>query len=47
VFTAYPSMFCWNALVAWSGDGFSGYGEDQDCWHPRKWRQFIQARKGG
>jgi hypothetical protein len=46
VFTAYPSMFCWNALVDWSGDGFRGYGEDQDCWHPRKWRQFLASRKG-
>lgn len=45
VFTAYPSMFCWNALVDWSADGFRGYGEDQDCWHPRKWRQFLQAMK--
>ena len=41
VFTAYPSMFCWNALVDWSADGFHGWGEDQDCWHPRKWRQFL------
>jgi hypothetical protein len=43
VFTAYPSMFCWNSLVDWSADGFRGFGEDQDCWHPRKWRQFLQA----
>jgi hypothetical protein len=47
VFTAYPSMFCWNALVDWSGDGFRGYGEDQDCWHPRKWRQFLIAHRAG
>ncbi|HVV31026.1 MAG TPA: hypothetical protein VHC41_09110 [Mycobacteriales bacterium] len=43
VFTAYPSMFCWDALVEWSAPGFRGYGEDQDVWHPRKWRQFIGA----
>ena len=45
VFNAYPSMFCWNALVDWSADGFRGFGEDQDCWHPRKWRQFVMARR--
>ena len=42
VFTAYPSMFCWDALVEWKADGFHGWGEDQDCWHPRKWRQVQQ-----
>ena len=45
VFTAYPSMFCWNALVEWSTDGTDGWGEDQDCWHPRKWRQFLQDHR--
>lgn len=50
VFTAYPSMFCWNALVDWSGESgtgaaFRGFGEDQDCWHPRKWRQFWLAHR--
>jgi hypothetical protein len=41
VFTSYPSMFCWNALVDWSWDRSQGWGEDQDVWHPRKWRQFL------
>ena len=45
VFTAYPSMFCWDALVEWRADGFHGWGEDQDCWHPRKWRQFRQDQR--
>lgn len=45
VFTAYPSMFCWNALVDWSASGFRGWGEDQDCWHPRKWRQFVMEHR--
>lgn len=45
VFTPYPSMFCWNALVDWTAVGFRGWGEDQDCWHPRKWRQFLQDHR--
>ena len=40
VFTAYPSMFCYNSLVRWDGDG-GGWGEDQDCWHPRRWKRFL------
>jgi hypothetical protein len=41
VFTAYPSMFCWNSLVRWSYDGAECFGEDQDIWHPRKWRDYA------
>jgi hypothetical protein len=41
VFNAYPSMFCWNSLVTWESEGWTGYGEDQDCWHPRRWREFA------
>ncbi len=41
VFTAYPSMFCWNGLVEWQADGWTGWGEDQDCWHPRRWREYA------
>lgn len=44
VFTPYPSMFCWNSLVDWSHGGSDWWGEDQDCWHPRKWRQFRLER---
>lgn len=40
VFTSYPSMFCWNGLVDWRFDGARGFGEDQDVWHPRRWRRF-------
>jgi len=43
VFTAYPSMFCWNGLVEWGFDGAHGFGEDQDVWHPRRWRAFKAA----
>lgn len=43
VFTAYPSMFCWNSLVHWRFDGADCWGEDQDVWHPRKWRQFVRT----
>lgn len=41
VFTAYPSMFCWNSLVRWDLDGTTCWGEDQDVWHPRKWRRHA------
>ena len=43
VFTAYPSMFCWNSLVHWELDGAEAWGEDQDVWHPRKWRDFAAS----
>ena len=43
VFTAYPSMFCWNSLVHWELDGADAWGEDQDVWHPRKWRDFAAS----
>jgi hypothetical protein len=39
----YPSMLCWNALVDWECDGWRGWGEDQDCWLPRRWREFRKA----
>lgn len=42
VFNSYPSMFCWNSLVSWTGNP-GGYGEDQDVWHPRKWRRFRRG----
>lgn len=41
VFTSYPSMFCWNGLVEWQADGWEGWGEDQDVWHPRRWKRFL------
>ena len=43
VFTAYPSMFCWNSLVEWDFDGQRCHGEDQDVWHPRMWREHAGA----
>ena len=43
VFTAYPSMFCWNSLLHWDFDGTDSWGEDQDVWHPRKWRAFAST----
>ena len=42
VFTAYPDMFCWNSLARWEYDGVVAWGEDQDIWHPRKWRDFAR-----
>ena len=47
VFTAYPSMFCWNSLVQWQLDGADAWGEDQDVWHPRKWRDFAASLRRG
>jgi hypothetical protein len=43
VFTAYPDMFCWNSLTSWQFDGVTAWGEDQDVWHPRKWRDHAHA----
>jgi hypothetical protein len=43
VFTAYPDMFCWNSLAQWQYDGVTAWGEDQDIWHPRKWREFATS----
>ena len=42
VFTAYPDMFCWNSLARWDFDDVTAWGEDQDIWHPRKWREHAQ-----
>jgi hypothetical protein len=39
---SYPSMLCWNELVQWdASDGWTGYGEDQDVWHPRRWKRYV------
>ena len=43
VFTAYPDMFCWNSLAEWRYDGVTAWGEDQDIWHPRKWREYASS----
>jgi len=43
VFTAYPDMFCWNSLARWEYDGRVAWGEDQDIWHPRRWREFARS----
>lgn len=42
VFTAYPDMFCWNSLTRWELDGTTAWGEDQDVWHPRRWREHAR-----
>ena len=41
VFNAYPHMFCWTSLTEWDVDGTRCWGEDQDVWHPGKWRRFV------
>ena len=51
VFLAYPSMFCWNSLATWTwgehGDECAGWGEDQDIWHPSKWRDHARMLRQG
>jgi hypothetical protein len=44
VFKTYPSMLCWNSLMDWRCDGWQGWGEDQDCWLPRRWREHRASR---
>jgi hypothetical protein len=46
VFKTYPSMLCWNSLMDWRCDGWRGWGEDQDCWLPRRWREYRAGLKG-
>ena len=46
VFKTYPSMLCWNSLMEWHCDGWQGWGEDQDCWLPRRWREYRAALQG-
>jgi hypothetical protein len=41
----YPAMLCWNSLVRWQVDGWLGWGEDQDVWHPRRWRDDAARRR--
>src|SRR4029079_5849374 len=41
VFNAYPHMFCWTSLTEVEFDGRRAWGEDQDVWHPGKWRRFV------
>ncbi len=43
VFTAYPSMFCWNSLARWEFEGQECWGEDQDVWNPKYWRQYAAS----
>jgi len=47
VFTAYPSMFCWNSLARWELDGVECWGEDQDVWSPQRWRRFAATTPAG
>lgn len=46
VFKTYPSMLCWNSLMDWRCDGWQGWGEDQDCWLPRRWRDYRASQRG-
>lgn len=44
--TGYGSMLTWCNLVEWTFDGQTVWGEDQDCWGPRLWRDFAKSLKG-
>jgi hypothetical protein len=37
---AYPSMLVINSLTRFALNGEEGWGEDQDTWSPRRWRDF-------
>jgi hypothetical protein len=41
----YPSMLCINSLTRWELNGEECWGEDQDCWPPRRWRDTRTALK--
>lgn len=38
-----PQMLCWCSLVEWTFDGAQCWGEDQDCWSPRRWRGLLET----
>lgn len=44
---SYASMICWCSLVKWTFDGQTVWGEDQDCWGPRLWRDFARSLREG
>jgi hypothetical protein len=41
----YPSMVCINSLTRWELNGEECWGEDQDCWPPRRWRDYRTAQR--
>jgi hypothetical protein len=45
VFNAYPHMFCWASLTEWDVNGVRCWGEDQDVWHPGRWRRFVLGER--
>ena len=45
VFNAYPHMFCWASLTEWDVNGARCWGEDQDVWHPGRWRRFVLGER--
>jgi hypothetical protein len=46
VFNSYPHMFNWTSFTEWEFDGIRAWGEDQDVWHPGKWRRFVLEHRG-
>jgi hypothetical protein len=41
----YPSMLAMQGLLKWEFDGHQGWGEQQDCWHPRRWRKRMSGQR--
>ncbi|MCW2529529.1 MAG: hypothetical protein JWM76_4389 [Pseudonocardiales bacterium] len=41
----YPSMLCINSLTRWELNGVECWGEDQDAWPPRRWRDYRTAER--
>jgi hypothetical protein len=39
----YPSMLSWTSLTRWELDGGECWGEDQEIWHPNRWRAFAAS----
>ena len=35
------------AYATWDFDGVAAWGEDQDVWHPGKWRRFVLDHRRG
>ena len=41
----YPSMVCINSLTDGNSTASECWGEDQDCWPPRRWRDYRTAER--
>jgi hypothetical protein len=44
-FPSFAGIFHVISLTRWEYDGVVGYGEDQDLFHPARWRDFIREHR--